>query len=227
MRQIHKQAEPDAFVRWKAAKDEQIKRMIADGKSGGEIWGLLQGSLSQDIVPDDYSKAMLRECLVIEQFFLCCYCNDALKGGQLDTIIEHFLPKKHYKAEIFNYANLLAACNGGERVKPIELSCGSEKDSNDPTVIAFVSPFDQDAHQHFSYTPRGEIIGKSTEGIETIAFLNLNCKRLQLRREAVIEEYIYDETETIDAQIAEVLAPVDGKLQAFCMAIADVLNGYR
>jgi uncharacterized protein (TIGR02646 family) len=228
MRTILKQVEPDGFISWKSANQEKIDRYIAEGKTGDKIWELLPSSLSQEIVPNDYAKSELREALVKEQFFICCYCNDAIKRKLLDTKIEHFLPKETYKQTIFDYQNLLAACNGGEREPERPLHCDSYKLSKDPSQFQLVSPFDSDASTHFLFRENGEISGKTPKGKETISFLNLDCKRLNLRRKIVVETYfkILDEDENIDSLIEEILEPVDGKLQAFCMAVLSVLESY-
>jgi uncharacterized protein (TIGR02646 family) len=228
MRTILKQVEPEGFISWKSAKQEEIDRKIAEGKSGEIIWKILESSLGKDGVIYDYSKPQLRKVLVEEQFHICCYCNDSIKGESLDTKIEHLLPKETYKEDIFNYLNLLAACNGGERdAKPRSLHCDTHKGSKDPSKSQLVSPFDNDASTHFLFRENGEISGKTLKGKETILFLNLDCPKLNLRRRAVIEMYLYDETEDIETQMKEVAMPdKDGKLQAFCMAVLSVLESY-
>jgi uncharacterized protein (TIGR02646 family) len=233
MRQINKNIEPNEFVIWKSANQEKIDRLIAAGKSGDVLWKEFPSSLSQDKVENDYSKAQLREALVQEQFYICCYCNDSIKGDS-KTKIEHFLPREKYQESTFDYQNLLAACDGGEKetdpklLKPRDLHCDSKKGNQDPSQTQLVTPFDADAHTHFYFTENGEIRSNSQQGKNTIAFLNLDCTRLNLRRKKVIETYLYDyETEDIDAQIAEISEPINGKLQAFCTAILSVLEKYK
>lgn len=226
MKHIHKQDEPEAFANWKIENEAKINEAIANNLSGEDLWGFLPSSLSKDVVINDYCKAQLREVLVKEQYYICCYCNDSIKGEALDTKIEHFLPKDTHKDKAFHYPNLLAACNGGEKQKPVLLSCDSIKKNDDPLDFNIISPFDVNAHTHFSYKEDGVIEGKTEQGKNTIIFLNLDCKRLQLRRKAVIESYIYDETKEIAEMISEVKEINNGKLQAFCMAIIGVLENY-
>jgi uncharacterized protein (TIGR02646 family) len=228
MRTILKQVEPDGFISWKSANQENIDRFISEGKTGEIIWKLLASKLGKDDAPNDYSASQLRKVLVEEQFHICCYCNDSIKGESLETKIEHFLPKETYKTDIFNYLNLLAACNGGERdAKPRTLHCDTYKGSKDPSQLQLVSPFDSDASTHFLFRENGEISGKTPKGKETISFLNLDCSKLNLRRRLAIEMYLYDETDDFETQIKEIIEPVDGKLQAFCMAVLSVLESYR
>jgi uncharacterized protein (TIGR02646 family) len=228
MRTILKQVEPDGFISWKSANQGEIDRYIAEGKTGKEIFGLLHSNLGKDEAISYYSASRLRRVLVEEQFHICCYCNDTIKGESLDTKIEHFLPKETYKEDIFNYLNLLAACNGGERdAKPRALHCDTHKGSKDPSQFQLVSPFDNDSSTHFLFRENGEISGKTLKGKETISFLNLDCSKLNLRRKEAIEMYLYDETEDFETQMKEVIEPVDGKLQAFCIAVLSVLEIYR
>ncbi len=227
MRTILKQVEPDGFISWKSAKQEEIDRKIAEGKSGEIIWKILESSLGKEIMPNDYTKSELRDALVKEQFFICCYCNDAIKGKPLDTKIEHFLPKETHKQTIFDFQNLLAACNGGEREPERPLHCDSYKLSKDPSQFQLVSPFDADSATHFLFRENGEVAGKTQKGKDTISFLNLDCKRLNLRRKVVIEAYIYDESVDVETLIDEVNEPINGMLQPFCMAILSVLENYQ
>jgi uncharacterized protein (TIGR02646 family) len=226
MKHIHKQDEPEAFANWKIVNEAKINEAIANNLSGEVLWEFLPSSLSKDVVINDYCKAQLREVLVKEQYYICCYCNDSIKGEALDTKIEHFLPKDTHKDKAFHYPNLLAACNDGARQKPVLLSCDSIKKNDNPLDFNIISPFDVDAHLHFSYKENGEIVGETQQGKNTINFFNLDCKRLRLRREAVIEMYIYDETKEIAEMISEVKEINNGKLQAFCMAIIGVLENY-
>ncbi len=233
MRQINKNTEPNEFVLWKSANQEKIDKLISGGKSGDVLWKEFPSRLSRDVVENDYSKAQLRVALVQEQFYICCYCNDSIKGDS-KTKIEHFLPRAKYKDVIFDYQNLIAACDGGENetdptlLNPRALHCDSKKSNEDPSQIQLVTPFDIDAHTDFYFTENGEIRSNTQQGKNTIAFLNLDCKRLNLRRKKVIETYLYDfETEDIDAQIEEVSEPINGKLQAFCTAILSVLEKYK
>jgi uncharacterized protein (TIGR02646 family) len=239
MRTILKQVEPDGFISWKSANQEKIDRYIAEGKTGEVIWKLLLSNLGKDEAINDYSASQLRRVLVEEQFHICCYCNDSIKGESLDTKIEHFLPKETYKEDIFNYLNLIAACNGGERdEKPpnepnrrtINLHCDTHKGPKDPSQFQLVSPFDNDSSTHFLFRESGEISGITQKGIDTISFLNLDCPKLNLRRKAVIKTYLEilgddeDEGENIDSLIKEVSEIINGKLQTFCTAILCVLK---
>ncbi len=234
MKHISKNAEPQGFIDWKAANWEEIEQKNDNKATGDMLWAAFPSNRSEPNAETEYSKADLRKAIAQEQFYLCCYCMVGIKGMPLDTKMEHFLPKENYKPkEVFDYQNLLASCNGGERTRPVELSCDSVKGSNDPNQISIISPLSADCELHFDYKENGEIIGLTELGKATIKNLNLNCKRLKILREKVLQTYIFDvwqEDMNANIEIADVLQPYnnDGKLilQPFCMTIATILKHY-
>jgi uncharacterized protein (TIGR02646 family) len=228
MRQIKKQPESADFTLWKQANEAKINQFITDNKTGKELWSLLPSSLGKEKNDYDYSKAQLRNELVKEQHFICCYCNESIKGEALDTKIDHFLPKEVHKEKTFVYENLFAACMGGENIpaKPKVLHCDSFKDGSDPSSTLIISPLQDNVDLNFSYTENGEIKGITEIGKRTIEFLNLDCKRLNIRRKDAIEAYLYDEEIDFETSIDNILTPIDGKLEPFCMAIIFVLKCY-
>lgn len=56
-------------------------------------------------------KKEIRETLVRDQHFLCCYCMGRIEGKPDDTKIEHHMPQSLHPELIFEFSNLLAACN--------------------------------------------------------------------------------------------------------------------
>ena len=128
---------------WVNSIKNDIDRLHQTEASGGELWALLPSTKTPLDKRDEngsyYSKEELREVLFKEQFGLCCYCMNAIKNEPLYTKIEHFLPKETYNPkEVFEYKNLFAACNGGEKdtnYKPRILHCDSEKGNKNPNEI--------------------------------------------------------------------------------------------
>jgi uncharacterized protein (TIGR02646 family) len=80
---------------------------------------------------DDLHKTELREVLVREQFFLCCYCLNRIELDPEKTTIEHNKPQSIYPELCLDYKNLLASCNNrpksGNKIKENELHCDSSK----------------------------------------------------------------------------------------------------
>ncbi len=177
MKHINKNAEPQGFIDWKAANWEEIEQKNNSGETGKILWNMFPSSHSAQNAPDEYAKVDLRKAIAEEQFYICCYCMVSIKAQPSDTKVEHFLPKETYKPnEVFDYQNLLASCNGGERTKPVELSCDSVKGSKDPQQTPIISPLSEDCELHFDYKGNGEIVGLTELGKATIKNLNLNCK---------------------------------------------------
>jgi uncharacterized protein (TIGR02646 family) len=234
MKRIKKNDEPQGFTAWKTANWAEIQEKNDNGASGDELWAMLPSNRSAANLPDEYAKADLRRAIAKEQFYLCCYCTVGIKAQPLDTKIEHFLPKETYKPnEVFDYQNLLGACNGGERTRPVELSCDSQKGAKDPNDMLIISPLSEDYERHFDYKENGEIVGLTPEGKATVKNLNLDCKRLRILREKVLQNYIFDvwqDDMTTNIEIGNVLTPYfDGEkyiLQPFCMAIVAILKHY-
>jgi uncharacterized protein (TIGR02646 family) len=232
MKHIKKNAEPQEFTAWKTANWARIQEKNDNGASGDELWAILPSNRSANNLPNEYSKADLRNAIVTEQFYICCYCMTAIKGVPLDTRMEHFLPKETYKLnEVFDYQNLLAACD--IKVKPEEQSCDIKKDNKDPNKEIILSPLRVDCETHFDYKENGAIVGLTLEGEDTIKNLNLDCKRLRILREKVLQSYIFDvwqDDMTTNIEIENVLTPYfDGEkhiLQPFCMAIVSILKHY-
>lgn len=116
MRFIEKGVEPVEFIEWKAEEEEQLEKWYEDDNiSGDTIFSHLMNAPKDDrrVI---FHKGLLKECLVKEQGYICCYC-----GGRIlkdhNTRIEHLEDKGTNKRLTFEYSNLLASCQGG--TKPI------------------------------------------------------------------------------------------------------------
>lgn len=59
-------------------------------------------------------KQKLREALVTEQRGLCCYCMSRISADSSVMRIEHWQSQSGYPGQQLVYANLLAACLGGQ-----------------------------------------------------------------------------------------------------------------
>lgn len=231
--------EPQAFTDWKAANQEKIGRYHIDSATGDRIWNLLPSNLPRPETGVEevalYSRAQLRKTLLIEQGYLCCYCNQRIEDDHT-TPIEHYKPKgmASYLHQVFDYQNLFACCDGGERdtVKPRETCCTLFKGNNDPFhPDHIISPLEPDCLDFFEFDEQGQIhpANQNERAKKTIAFLNLSAKRLNLQRQAAIDTYIFDVwTEDMDtsAELTRLLTPHNGKLEPFCSAIYSVLRYY-
>ncbi len=164
MKRIVKGEEPASFLRW-----------IRQNRGGN--WNDFSGC-------DVYRE--LKQGLIEEQGFLCCYCEVALKKNT-DAHIEHSKPKDRYPGERFSIRNLFACCQHGD-------NCGHRKGGN--YFDELISPLDADCQSRFTYTGNGKIIPADKDDSfaqRTIDLLALNCNRLKRQRETIIKTLDHDD----------------------------------
>ncbi|GGW57108.1 retron system putative HNH endonuclease [Alishewanella tabrizica] len=139
MLQIHKQAEPEEVIAWKALENEDWQPSYAN----------LAGA----------PRKALRKALVLEQGGVCCYCNRAI-AGPLNAIeegefhIEHLQPQSIFPSLELSYQNLHASCFKSESVKGPK-HCGPAK-GNWFDGHLLLSPM-QDLTERFKYLDDGTI----------------------------------------------------------------------
>jgi uncharacterized protein (TIGR02646 family) len=153
---------------------------------------------SKDIFDDYTDKKVLRQLLLEEQGFICCYCMQRIKGeydsetGIPDTRIEHWAPQTEFngtkpgKPDLrLNYKNLMAACRGNEGA-PEELEhCDKSKGEE----IISINPTDPLCESKLYYGAGGELLAYDSTiqdeiGIddEKRGILNLNNQTLKENR---------------------------------------------
>ncbi len=92
MKFIKKEPEPAFLTSWKEG----------DHEDWVPSWGALDGT-------DE--KKDLKDALMNEQGYICCYCN--IRISRENSHIEHFSPKNQetgFPDDALNYQNLLASC---------------------------------------------------------------------------------------------------------------------
>jgi len=212
MKYIDKQTSPQFFENWKKNNDVETPE-----KAALKNWGILQKP----------EKGMLREHLLKEQGYLCCYCNQSIKTEPIDTLplrakIEHLEPKDEdkYPEKKFTYENLLLACNGGERDRPVVQHCDTKKGNKEPTPI---HPLQHDCEEFFIYKKSGEIEGISEDANTTICKLGLDIPKLNLLRKTAInffiDQYLMKSEEEITLELQLLVTKVEDKFSPFCMAV--------
>lgn len=75
----------------------------------------------------DQDKQKLREYLVSEQAGICCYCMGRVRADPDSMKIEHWACQHAHPDLQLAYANLLAACMGGEGQPPKKQHCDTRK----------------------------------------------------------------------------------------------------
>jgi len=165
---IKKSHEPSEFSEWKAQKNENWE----------PSYGILGG----------VEKQALKQSLMKEQGFLCCYCENRIDEN--DSHIEHIRPQKAFPEYSLEYENLLCSC-GNKNKKGEPLHCGIKKDDwFDKDLL--VSPLKEDCVQYFKFLPDGSIRAANEERAAdmTIEKLGLDIPKLRAFRRSVIAPFL-------------------------------------
>ncbi len=126
MKFINKQGkEPAKLITWKIYHQTKLNLLYPDPtKKGSDIWKYLDNHKELDALGvNSYSKGELKSSLVEDQGYICCYCGQRIESDY-KTSIEHLNPKSKYKAQTYDYANLLASCDGGSSYKIHKVESG-------------------------------------------------------------------------------------------------------
>ena len=164
MKHITKKAEPQAFKKWKKTKNWR------------PTYKDLRGSV----------KKAVRDALMVEQGYICCYCERELTGDDSDSHIEHLKPQSS-GVNPLDFSNMLRSCFGTSHRGKEPLHCGFKKDSWYGSIM--VSPFDKNCEKRFKYLGDGRIKPEQVNdqgATETIHKLGLDIPKLNdLRRAAI------------------------------------------
>jgi uncharacterized protein (TIGR02646 family) len=171
MKFIAKGNEPQAYAQWKAQANANWTPTYA----------ILGGA----------PKHALKQRLMAEQGFICCYCERELTEG--DSHIEHFRPQSDIAVDPLDFNNMLCSCNPEPgRGRPSH--CGNLKDDwFDPNLL--ISPLDPACENRFSFTGDGHIkaaIETDLAATETVNRLGLDIQRLVALRSGVIDAFLDD-----------------------------------
>lgn len=229
MRCIRKNPEPDHFVNW--------KRDFL--KSNGR-------EAAYDDLPKTEEYLRLKESLLKEQGYICCYCEKRIGRQKYlqDCDIEHFMPR-HPDRKILSaaecqmcedaqldYRNLFASCKGEEAYSADH--CNHKKD-NWFHFQECISPADSRINGLFGFRLNGKIFVRGSEGREMAKHLNLNSYVLQEQRKAaflaVMEVEFEDEDllgngDYIEALIGDYDSMQNGEYAEFCSMIVYCLREY-
>ena len=131
-------------------------------------------------------RKIVHQSLMIEQGFLCCYCESRVERD--DSHVEHFRPKSKYGSQQLNYGNLHCSCQrelqGGE-----PRHCGNRK-GNWFDEDLLVSPLDSHCEERFLYSGNGDVCARDDNdkaAKETIRRLGLNIPKLRALRLETID----------------------------------------
>ena len=191
---------------------------------------------SFDNIPIE-AKKELRNNLLIEQGYICCYCMRRIHSEQMK--IEHFKCQNYNEELQLEYSNLLGVCLGGEG-SPMQLqTCDTRKRNLGLSINP--SAKEPNCESFFKYNANGEISSNNNDEevnrqIEDV--LNLNMQTLKdYRREVylVVQRKIETEskkqpdkhlkigylTKERDRWLSKCK---EGKFKEFCMVAVYYLN---
>jgi len=177
MKYIIKQTEPGNFTAWKSLENVD--------------W---QPDFDNLHNPE---KGELKESLLTEQGYICCYCNAHV--SEVNSHIEHFKPQCDYPDLDLQYQNLLVSCS-------IKKQCGDAKDNWFDSQQT-LSPLNADCEQKLRYTDDGHIYPFISQDSDTHVFinkLNLDDAILVKNRREAIEGWLGDEF-IVDATVEDLL----------------------
>ncbi len=162
---------------------------------------------------EDYrDKEKLREFLLEEQGYICCYCMQRISAERMK--IEHWKPQSQYTKLQLDYRNLLAACEGNEG-NPRQLQhCDTRKGDKEITI----NPADsqKNCEQYLKYSSNGRIY--SDDPIidnDLNKILNLNTQTLINNRQKALNTVIQELTRIKGKKSAWPIQAVSQKIQAY------------
>ena len=232
MKYIIKTSAPDEFEKWKSrkklTKDNLLKKSQLS-KEQAETWGTFTKKTAV--------KNAVKQSLLDEQGFICCYCQQRVELDE-NTTIEHFVARENDPTMMFDYDNIFACCDGGQKqrteqkIDVIPKYCGHAK-ANQTVAI---NPLNAGCETHFSYSFNPDSLEVSIEGLsengqDTIEKLNLDTPKLRILRGESIAGFIFDDDgDYISLEDADILASKiktrkeNNQFEPFCVVLEYVLK---
>lgn len=206
--------------------------------SDAAIHPTMSGPDVYDVVKSFDSFKELKQAMLREQGYICCYCGQSIKDST--CIVEHVLPKSKYRHLAGEYENLLLSCKPTQEEETERKKTGGNKKNNikywhcdklKENEELNYTPLQNDCASHFIYLDNGEVKGDDMLANADIKTLGLNCNYLKNRRYNAILGAIFDEDNTlISNEEMEQYATLvmkrkqDGSLVEFCFVIAGAIN---
>ncbi|MDM8559374.1 retron system putative HNH endonuclease [Candidatus Parabeggiatoa sp. HSG14] len=180
---------------------------------------------------DNYpEKDDLRDSLVKEQGYICCYCMQRIVPDAEKMKIEHRQPQTKYPELQLDYQNLLASCKGNDGgPKHLPRHCDTNKGDQEITI----DPVDKlkNCERVIKYRRNGRIYSDDPViNHELNDILNLNTQTLVNCREAIRVQIIKELTNIrgkksawtssdIKAKIQQYENKINGKYRPFCQVV--------
>ena len=127
-----------------------MKKIIKQSEPRSLVEHRSQANADYDNYPD---KDKLRESLLKEQGYICCYCMSRIKLDEMK--IEHWQPQTKYSSRQLDYRNLLGACMGNQGARPQNQHCDTRK--GDSEITSNPIEGDKNCENLIKYRPDGRI----------------------------------------------------------------------
>lgn len=158
-----------------------MKKIIKQSEPRSLVEHRSQANANYDNYPD---KDKLRESLLKEQGYICCYCMSRIKLDEMK--IEHWQPQTKYISRQLDYRNLLGACMGKQGARPQKQHCDTRKGDSEITINPIEG--DKNCENLIRYRPDGEIYSIDTSiNRDLNETLNLNLEFLKKNRKAALD----------------------------------------
>lgn len=148
-------------------------------------------------------KNILRNMILKEQGFICCFCGskignvlngniilqESVRPNQHNIRMAHITPRSSCLCSQLDYQNICASCNaeGGTHIH-----CDISQDS----CVLPITPLQENCLSYFYFNSLGRINpnpnlsnDEQAKAFETIKILNLNSDNLEISRREIIEEF--------------------------------------
>ena len=165
-------------------------------------------------------KRALRQRLLEDQGYICCYCGRRIKNDN-HTKIEHIKSQKNYSELALDFNNMLASCDGGKedregKVKPKHKPhCDSKKENGDIPI----TPLDVEIESVLSFFEDGTVKGKGEIGRELVRVLGLDAKFLNTERRNAIEQYELKVPCDLENELSRLRQKDNGCFDEFCFVL--------
>lgn len=137
-----------------------------------------------------FVKEELRQSLLVEQGFICCYCMKRIPENNPPKIkIEHFRCQDENEHLQITYSNLFGACTGNEGQPRIKQTCDTKKGNIDLNINPIANL--PDCESLFKYDADGEMSSNNADpeiNRQINDVLNLNMQTLKDGRRAIYLE---------------------------------------
>jgi len=157
-----------------------MKKIIKQSEPRSLVEHRSQANANYDNYPE---KDKLRESLLKEQGYICCYCMSRIKLDEMK--IEHWEPQTKYTSRQLDYRNLLGACMGNQGARPQNQHCDTRK--GDAEII--INPIEgvKNCENLIKYRPDGKIYSDDISVNHDLnESLNLNLGFLKKNRSDVL-----------------------------------------